>query len=404
VEERNVSEPKKPGARDISDLKARLGLKKGAEGGPGPRGTTSMPVQGVPPPTAAKIGGSFVPPPPGVAPPPGMVPPQPVIPDASVDPFGAMNAMAATAARTAPVQPEFVIVNDGKHEKVAHHGGPLRYLKPALMVLVPLFVGYVVGGIMNTNQGINSAIDDAAFLYKDFSDVGKSLQKIEEALDQAKDRGKGQLIPHDKELTAALEELKLQAPDTTVLFHANMSQMSKGTPEKIFTFYQRVTTLYAKIEAHKRLAKGDERKQVPKQQGQYAVVVRVPTGEGQQPYVDLVEVGAPICKGDTKISAEGCPAEKPPEKFQVRNDPSGTWQILPFVTSGAGVAADSILQLGDNPVKQAFMVGAKEFVDTIGYMQRIRDIDADVRDLSQLRSDVQNALTVEKQKSKSFAL
>ncbi len=405
VEDRNVSEPKKPGARDISDLKARLGLKKGAEGGAAPRSTTSMPSQGVPPPNASKIGGSFVPPPPGVAPPPGsMPPPQPVIPDASVDPFGAMNAMAATAARTAPVQPEFVIVNDGKHEQVASRGGGLRWLKLILLVGVPLFVGLVVGDINNTNKGINNAIGDAELLFKDFTHVGQSLQKVEEALDTAKDRGKGQLVPHDKDLTAALEELKLEAPDTTVLFRANMQQMSKGTPEKVFQFYTRVTALYAKIANHKRLAKGDERKQVPKQIGQYASVLRVPSDEKQSPYVEVVEVGAPICKGDTKISAEGCSAEKPPEKFQVRTDPAGTWQILNFAQSGAGVATDTILMIGDNNVKQAFLVGAKEFVDTVGYMQRIREIDAEVRDLSQLRSEVQNALTLEKQKSKSFAL
>jgi hypothetical protein len=403
VEDRNVSEPKKPGARDISDLKARLGLKKGGEGGA--RSTTAMPAQGgVPAPNASKIGGSFVPPPPGVAPPPQAGPPQPVIPDASVDPFGAMNAMAATAARTSPVQPEFVIVNDGKHEKVASHGGGLRYLKLGLMIAVPLFVGYVVGGINNTNSEINNAIDDAKILYDDFAKVGKSLQDVEAALDTAKDRGKGQLVPHDKELTQALEDLKLDAPDTTVLFAANMQHFSKGVPEKVFTFYTGVTSLYAKIKEHKRLAKGDERKQVPKQQGQYAVVLRVPTDAAQSPYVELVEVGAPVCTGDTKINPEGCPAEKPPEKFQVRNDPNGTWQILSFAKTGTGVAADAILMIGDSAVKSAFLIGAQEFVDTIGYMQRIRDIDAQVRELSQLRAEVQNALTLEKSNSKHFAL
>jgi hypothetical protein len=406
VEDRNVSEPKKPGARDISDLKARLGLKKGAEGGPGPRSTTSMPAVGVPPPTAAKIGGSFVPPPPGVAPPPGAAPPppQPVIPDASVDPFGAMNAMAASSARTAPHQPEFVIVNDGKHEQVASRGGGLRWLKLGLMIAVPLFVGYVVGGINNANNNINNSIDDAKLLYDDFSAVGKNLQDIEAALDTAKDRGKGQLFPHDKELTAALDAMKLQAPDTTKLFHANMQNMSPAVPEKVFAFYTGVTSLYAKIDNHKRIAKGDERKQAPKEMGQYATVLRIPTDEKQAPYVELVEVGAPYCRGDKNPSQAGCTPDKPAEKFQVRTDPTGSWQIVPFANTSTEVAKDVILMIGDNNVKNAFMAGAKEFVDTVGYMQRIREIDAQVRDLSQLRAEVQNALTLEKQKSKSFAL
>ena len=88
----------------------------------------------------------------------------------------------------------------------------------------------------------------------------------------------------------------------------------------------------------------------------------------------------------------------------MRTDPTGSWQILPFAETGATVAKDVILMIGDNNVKNAFMVGAKEFVDTVGYMQRIREIDAQVRELSQQRADVQNALTLEKQKSKSFAL
>ncbi len=392
-----MSEPKKPGARDISDLKARLGLKKGAEGGP--RQTSAMSA-----PNAAKIGGSFVPPPPGVAPPQQALPPQPVMPDASVDPFGAMNAMAG-AARSAPAQQDFVIVNDGRPvEQVASSGGGFRLVEIALIVLVPLFVGYVFGGINNTNGEIANAIDDAKLLYTDFSVVGKQLQEIEAALDLAKDRGKGQLAAHDKELTAALEAMKLQAPDTTVLFNANMQHFSKGVAVKVFMFYTGVESLYAKIATHKRFAKGDERKQIPKKQGQYAVVLRVPTAEGAMPYVEMVEVGAPICKGDTKINDNGCPAEQPPDKFQVRNDPGATWQILGFANTGAGVAADAILQIGESNVKTAFMVGAQEFVDTIGYMQRIRDIDAQVRELSQLRSEVQNALTLENQKSKPFAL
>jgi hypothetical protein len=183
-----------------------------------------------------------------------------------------------------------------------------------------------------------------------------------------------------------------------------MQYFSKDVQQKVFAFYQGVTNLYTKIKVHETRAKADERKQAPKQLGQYAAVLRVPTGDKASPYVDLVEVGAPICQGETKVNQEGCPADKPPEKFQVRTDPSGTWQILGFAKDSTGVAADAILFLGDNAVKSAFMVGAKEFVDTVAYMQRIREIDEMVRDLSQQRANVQNVLTLEKQKSKKFAL
>ena len=85
-----MSDAKRPGgSRDISDLKARLGLKKGA----------AAPATGQ---TRANGGSGGVVAPPGMnlPPPPGVQPqyqqpPAPVIPNAADDPFGAMNAMAA---------------------------------------------------------------------------------------------------------------------------------------------------------------------------------------------------------------------------------------------------------------------------------------------------------------------
>ena len=84
-----MSDAKKTGSRDISELKQRLGLKKGAAAAP--TGQTPRANGGsggvVPPP------GLNLPPPPGLAQP--AAPPQPMIPNAADDPFGAMNAMAA---------------------------------------------------------------------------------------------------------------------------------------------------------------------------------------------------------------------------------------------------------------------------------------------------------------------
>ena len=82
--------PKKPQSRDISELKARLGLKKA-----GP------PAQSA----AARGPSGPVVPPPGLSmpAPPGTAAAEPALPDASQDPFGAMNAMAAQGAlRAAP--------------------------------------------------------------------------------------------------------------------------------------------------------------------------------------------------------------------------------------------------------------------------------------------------------------
>jgi len=404
-----VSEPpKKPAGRDISDLKARLGLKKGGEaaaqgGRPGAAGN-------VPPPTAAKIGG-FVPPPPGVAPPPGMQPPAPVeppMPDASVDPFGAMNAMASRGQQAAVAQPEFVIVNDGKPvEQVAQAGKGMRFVKIGAIVLAPLFVGYVFGGINSTNEAINQGIAGAKLLFDEFNVVGKSLTDVQNAFDAAKDRGKGQHVPFDKQLLADLDALKLTPPDTKILFATNYANIDGVVAEKTFRFYQGLTTLFAKIERHKQLSKLDDRKNVPKKEGQYAVVLRVPAQQGDQPslpFAEMVELGAPICAGDTKVSETGCGEANPPEKFQARTDPQGGWQILPWAKTGQTVTQDSIIVLGDSKVQTAFMVGPQQYVDTIGYMQRVQELDTMVRELSELRGELTTALNAVAQRGKRFSL
>src|SRR6185369_15649323 len=89
----------------ISDLKARLGLKKGAQ----------APATGQTRANGGAGGGVVAPPGMNLPPPPGMAAPQPAqpaIPNAADDPFGAMNAMAAHG--TVQRAPEIVIVNDGK--------------------------------------------------------------------------------------------------------------------------------------------------------------------------------------------------------------------------------------------------------------------------------------------------
>ena len=97
-----MSDSKRTGSRDISELKARLGLKKGAAAGD----RTSRERNG------GQTGGVVAPPGLNLPPPPGAAAPQPVIPNAADDPFGAMNAMAAVG--TVQRAPEIVIVNDGK--------------------------------------------------------------------------------------------------------------------------------------------------------------------------------------------------------------------------------------------------------------------------------------------------
>jgi hypothetical protein len=316
-----------------------------------------------------------------------------------------MNAMARTAASAPPVNQDYVIVNDGKPvEQVGSHGNTLRYVKYGALLLAPLFVGYVLGGIMVRNQQWNATVSDAKLLYQDFDVVGKGLIAVIEQLDIAKDRGGGKFKYPDPDLNTGLEALTLQAPDTTILFHSKIHNMDVAVVEKVFKFYQDLGLLYTKVEEHKRLSKADDRKNVPKQQGAYAVVLRLPK-EGQAdgiPLVEIVEVGAPICAGEAKINPQGCPAGSTVAQFQVRTDPAGTWQLLDFVTKD--LKADGVIAFQPNRVQQAFMVGADNFLDAVGYQRRILEIDTLARELSESRAQLQTMLNAEAQRGTRFAL
>src|SRR5688572_10148020 len=127
-EERPLSD-KKAGNRDISDLKARLGLKKGGAAAPAAatRGN-------------GQSGGVVAPPGLAVPPPPA----QPVIPNAADDPFAAMNAMAAVA-QSKP-QKEFIIGNGGKPvEHVGERSSAALILKMAVPGVIALIVGIAIG-------------------------------------------------------------------------------------------------------------------------------------------------------------------------------------------------------------------------------------------------------------------
>src|SRR5688500_125202 len=156
---RNLSQSsKKPGAKDISDLKARLGLKK--SGGAAP----------------AKGGGLAAPPGArgGVIPaPPGAQPPRPHIPDAKDDPFGAMNAMAAHAQVAA--QPQIIVVNDGAPVEQVRKKANMRLAILAGVALVPLILGIMVGKISAGGKQYNRVIEDAAKIRDDVKKMRDGL-------------------------------------------------------------------------------------------------------------------------------------------------------------------------------------------------------------------------------------
>lgn len=412
---------KKAGSRDISDLKARLGLKKGPEGA---RQTSAIPAQGgVPPPSAAKIGG-FVPPPPGVAPPPGSQQPPP--PDASMDPFGAMNHMARQGAVQAA--PQIVIVDDGKPvEQVSSTARMMGIVKVAVIVIAPLVVGYIFGGINTKNTTYNKMISDSKSLFADFQTVGKGLQSVQDALDMAKDRAKGKAVAwDDMKLVDDLAALKLQSIDPSLLFHSNLYNLDPAEVTAIFQYYSDLNMLNEKIANHIALTKATKKKAYRygvklDEKGeprniQFGAILHLPSGDASKdklkvPYFEIVQLGYPKCSAEQK-------GDPPPEcsdipyAYKVNTAlKQPAWSKDAQVAKSGPLADNTIILFGQdfnvdsNELANALLFeGGEHFVDAQAGSLRIGEITDMVKDLSERRAKLQTMLTTESQRQKRFSL
>ena len=202
-----MSDSKRTGSRDISELKQRLGLKKGAQ-----------PATGQ---TKANGGTGGVVPPPGLnlPPPPGMAPAQPAIPNAADDPFGAMNAMAAVGK----VQraPEIVIVNDGKPvENVGSKSMGATIARIAIPAAVALFAGIAVGKIGTGAATHNEGLSDLRSILGDDTKPAASsvlalkaqLVDVRKVLEEWRDANKWKPSKtFEQKLEAAVNKIELKS-------------------------------------------------------------------------------------------------------------------------------------------------------------------------------------------------
>jgi hypothetical protein len=394
--------------RDISDLKARLGLKKGG-GAP-----AAKPQEGPPQGAPARARAGYVPPPPGVAPP---QPAQPVVPDARTDPFGAMNAIAAQGAQSRA--PEIIVVDKQHVEQVAPQSNAARYGKIAGIILAPMIFGFILGGINNARSRYNATLRDAKDLYGEFQQLGKSLEGLNNVLLTAKERGgDGKVYAlADKQLVADLDALNFTVPDADqlILYHANLYQLEPKLVQDLLSFYSRMKTLATKVKEHARLSKDLLTKLPPEAQAlfgadtNFAALVKMPTADeaakGARPSAELVQIGSPIC-------TDGRPAQACPEGalqgFQVRADTTAPW-MNKNLASGTETA-DKVVFLRRSGVLSGLLKGSQRFLDELQYYQRLSEIDALVSGSSgdgglvKERKDIEDRLNAVAQKGKAFAI
>jgi hypothetical protein len=268
-----VSEQKKP--KDISDLKARLGLKGGAGAAPGaggpssaaipppalggaPVGPSGMPAgAAIPPPMMGKQGGGLVPPPglggfPGLGPHAHAVPPPPFAqlkpaappgPDYSKDPF----------AMVAPVQGprEVRLIIDEKMTVTDAETGRSRGLGKVITVAIALgtlALGYCTGSTMLDRVIYNRSVNDGREIKTVVEGSAKALAaaqaRIQQAIAFAKTKRQA-----DFETAQFLRALK-KPIDANAFSRRNYIKFNSSTVDNLFDYYNRVNRLWDLFATH----------------------------------------------------------------------------------------------------------------------------------------------------------
>lgn len=375
-----MSDPKRPQSRDISELKARLGLKK-------------------PAPAAQQKNGGGIAAPPGITPPPGVAtqPVAPPAPNASDDPFGAMNHMAQMG--TAQRAPEIVIVNDGKPvESVSASEQATKYGKLAGLILVPLILGVIVGQIGAKAAFFNDGIAASKAILGNVVDVKKNVNKLEQVLDEANSKNGLRFSPElTKQIETAATALDIKAE---LVFRAKQTNLNPEIEGQILSFYSGIAELKGMLDAHIKMAKSDDMLlQTAKKSAddakmtedknaylasqmpyRYGIVINNPTDEdrakgGAGDYgARFVEIGPPYCT-DGKLSTSGtCPDGV--SGFAYRNDAGSIWNKADVARPGAGEGTPpkSLINLLPNGALEAFVKGTEPAVAETSYTRRLRTI------------------------------
>ena len=376
-----MSDAKKAGSRDISELKQRLGLKKGAAAAQA--GTQQR----------ASNGSGGVVAPPGLAVPQPQQPPQPVIPNAHDDPFGAMNAMAAVG--TVQRAPEIVIVNDGRPvENVGASGHGALIAKMAIPAGIALVVGLAIGKIGTSAAEYNEGLRGAKAILGDRTTpstvamLKKTLSDLDNLLDEAKTKNG---FKPNAELDKALKDIAAKLDvKTDLVFRAKQNSLDPVVSGQILSFYAGVIEVKDMIDIHNRAAVGDgimlkkakdaadaaalkDNEAAPLAgQLRYAVLIQAPTDTDRADFgAKIVEIAGVYCGGNSPVAR--CGDGEYPSAFAYRNDPGSTPIKGDLVTQGSdSVPTKKIVPLLPNGVRDSLVKGGESTVSEYYYTRRLR--------------------------------
>ena len=384
-----MDENKKPGPRDISDLKARLGLKKTAAmpaAAPNTTPPAGQPVAAAPPPQQGY--GAPAPAAPSGPPPPfgrreEPPPPQPAAPpDPRRDPFAAQQQQAA-----ANLAAFYGLGQSIPGSADPAHAEPLSKPKPwgriaavLAIALLPFVVGNACGRIQRDRIEYNTTTDQAGMIRDEVEKMSKNLTTIVETLNSTPAGRKGDV---DIELSLKLGALNLTKPDTVKIFHTNYNSLEPVIVERLMQYYDNTMKLYDEVAIHAKKTENDKdaltrmAKEGAKSDKNYGVIVEP---QGGLMLAKFVEVGSPVCQQEGKTD---CNANEL-KGFQYRLDSGSGWGTRPV----KGKPEAIVMPLQQTPLFKAVAAGNPDFLAVKDYARRMAEIKTLAASLMNQQKDV----------------
>jgi hypothetical protein len=363
-----VDQNRKPGVpptKDISDLKARLGLQRPAGQAPGAPGGAGRPA---PAPTpgagfAQQLGR------PAAAPAPTARAAAPAAaPPAGMNPYANMKAPTG-----------------GFDLRTIDDGAPIQNVKSGrgwTALIASTIVGagaFALGGglgmasvgraNMNTaNHAAKAVKTEIETMQKTLGQIGQSVYASQQRLG----KDKKDVLTYDPQLISDLERIKLDPrPNTATIFRVDYYRLPDADVDKLFNYYYDTISLYTEVERHIRKSHADQEslkafaeKSAGTTGKNYGVVFD--NSGGKIIVSNLVEIGDQVCKNGGK----DCGANEL-TGFKVRSNTGAPWVDRKM---GSKLDLGNVIPMKPTPLMDAVMSGSTDQVRQESYKQRVANI------------------------------
>jgi hypothetical protein len=383
-----LEQPKKPGPRDITDLKARLGLNKGAAPAAPPPGAAAprapFPGPAAPAPTGQQP--FFNPAAQAPAPPPVGSPVNLGAPSPALDPYASMRPPPGRTFDLRPTDDGVPVAN------VKRSGFVGTLIVGGILAVVGLVVGLGFGIGMSGRRAFNETNRAAKRVSAELQEIGKTVTQIETAVTTGIQRAateKKDRLAYDPKVIEDLEKVKLDPrPDTSKVFRVDYFRLPDLAVDNLMSYYYDTIALYNEVERHVKKTKADKEslasfatKQGEKGQNNYGVVF---AGGGKMVIANLVEMGQPVCKG----GGSDCQMDQL-EGFEIRANAGSSWSKRKV---GQKPDGNIVVPLDRTPLLESVMAGSPEQARMEQYRGRYANIQLLLARLKQTQKQLQDAI------------